>query len=134
MKVARDIPPGQTLSPPLLVTAANPLARKSSAATAATTTTAVSTTSTACTTTASTTNTRSTTSTANTASTTIKQLMQTSQLMQQLPPLSKFSGELSEEGETFEDWLSQFEMVSSVCGWDTAAKLALELGNISILS
>ena len=36
--------PGQTLSPPLLVTAANPLARKSSAATAATTTTAVSTT------------------------------------------------------------------------------------------
>ena len=43
--------------------------------------------------------------------------------MQQLPPLSKFSGEQSEEGETFEDWLSQFEMVSSVCGWDTAAKL-----------
>ena len=92
VKIARDIPPGQTLSPPLLVTAANPLARKpavlvgldctavrgdlrssskskSSAATAATTTTAVSTTGTACTTTASTTNTTSTTSTANTAST-----------------------------------------------------------------
>ena len=46
------------------------------------------------------------------------------QFLQQLPPLSKFNGEQTEEGETFKDWLAQFEMVADVCGWKGQIKLA----------
>ena len=41
-----------------------------------------------------------------------------------LPPIGKFSGEvLQGEGETFKDWIEQFEMIASVPGWDKRAKL-----------
>ena len=40
------------------------------------------------------------------------------------PPLTKFSGdEASADGETFVDWLEQFEMVASLLGWGAQAKL-----------
>ena len=46
-------------------------------------------------------------------------------LAQQLPPLQKFSGEShGEDGETFQDWKVQFEMVTSICKWDPQMKLA----------
>ena len=45
-------------------------------------------------------------------------------LAQQLPPLTKFNGENCDgEGETFQDWIEQFEMVATVCRWDDQAKL-----------
>ncbi len=47
-------------------------------------------------------------------------------LAQQLPPLQKLSGELqglTTEGETFQDWRDQFEMVANVCRWDSQTKL-----------
>ena len=45
-------------------------------------------------------------------------------LAQQLPPLSKFSGEMSDgDIETFQDWFKQFEMIAGVCGWIAQAKL-----------
>ena len=40
----------------------------------------------------------------------------------QVPPLSKFSG--SNENETFKEWHEQFELVATVCGWDSHSKLA----------
>ena len=44
---------------------------------------------------------------------------------QQLPPpLTKFTGDdASSDGETFLDWLEQFEMVASLLGWGEQAKL-----------
>ena len=43
---------------------------------------------------------------------------------QQLPPINKYSGEeLDKEGETFQDWIEQFEMIAQMCGWDNQAKL-----------
>ena len=45
-------------------------------------------------------------------------------LAQQMPPLSKFSGDEREtEGETFRDWIEQFEMVATICEWSDPAKL-----------
>ena len=45
-------------------------------------------------------------------------------LAQQLPPLPKFSGEMNDgDMDTFQDWFEQFEMIASVCGWSTQAKL-----------
>ena len=45
-------------------------------------------------------------------------------LAQQLPPLTKFNGENCDgEGETFQDWIEQFEMVATVCHWDDQTKL-----------
>ena len=46
--------------------------------------------------------------------------MQTSYLLgQQLPPISKFSGEdLDSDGETFLEWVEQFELVAGMCGWN----------------
>ena len=51
--------------------------------------------------------------------------MQTSYLLgQQLPPISKFSGEdLDSDGETFLEWVEQFELVAGMCGWNDQAKL-----------
>ena len=51
--------------------------------------------------------------------------MQTPYLLgQQLPPLSKFSGEdLDGDGETFLEWVEQFELVAGICGWNDQAKL-----------
>ena len=40
----------------------------------------------------------------------------------QVSPLSKFSG--SNENETFKEWHKQFELVATVCGWDSHSKLA----------
>ena len=36
-------------------------------------------------------------------------------IAQQLPPLSKFSGEMADEEETFAEWLEQFEMMAAAC-------------------
>ena len=45
-------------------------------------------------------------------------------LGQQLPPISKFSGEdLEGDGETFLEWVEQFELVADMCGWNDQAKL-----------
>ncbi len=44
---------------------------------------------------------------------------------QHLPPLPKFSGESQGmDGETFQDWRDQFELVASVCTWNPQMKLA----------
>ena len=48
------------------------------------------------------------------------------QLAQNLPPLPKFSGELSDGGfgmDIFQDWLEQFELISNVLNWSSQAKL-----------
>ena len=48
----------------------------------------------------------------------------TALLAQQLPPIGKFTGETdSREGETFEAWHEQFEMVASITHWDPQTKL-----------
>ena len=47
-------------------------------------------------------------------------------LAQNLPPLPKFSGELSDGGfdmDIFQDWLEQFELVANVLSWSSQAKL-----------
>ena len=44
-------------------------------------------------------------------------------MAQQLPPLTKFTGETIDEGETFAEWLEQLEMVATACHWDEPAKL-----------
>ena len=45
-------------------------------------------------------------------------------LAQQLPPIPRFTGEEhSHGGENVEEWLEQFEMVSSLGGWDKRTKL-----------
>ena len=45
-------------------------------------------------------------------------------LAQQIPPLSKFSGEEeADEGESFQAWKEQFDMVAALCGWDNKTKL-----------
>ena len=45
-------------------------------------------------------------------------------LAHQLPPLSKYAGETREEdGETFEDWLEQFELIADLCQWDQSSRL-----------
>ena len=44
-------------------------------------------------------------------------------LAQQLPPLPKFTGEDQGQGETFRDWLEQFELVASLGDWDDKTKL-----------
>ena len=50
--------------------------------------------------------------------------LSTALLAQQLPPIGKFSGESSlADGETFEAWHEQFEMVASVSHWDPQTKL-----------
>ena len=41
----------------------------------------------------------------------------------QLPPLTKFSGEVQGEGKTFEEWAEQFEMVAELCHWDEPTRL-----------
>ncbi len=48
----------------------------------------------------------------------------TALLAQQLPPLSKFSGEdVSEGGETFQEWIEQLEVVAPVAHWDARTTL-----------
>ena len=42
---------------------------------------------------------------------------------QQLPPLSKFTGESAEGGETVIEWLEQLELVAAACHWDESTKL-----------
>ena len=45
-------------------------------------------------------------------------------MAQQLPPLSKFSGERNDgDMDTFQEWIEQFEMIASICGWSVQAKL-----------
>ena len=44
-------------------------------------------------------------------------------LAQQLPPLPKYTGEEQSQGETFRDWLEQFELVASLGEWDEKTKL-----------
>ena len=45
-------------------------------------------------------------------------------LGQQLPPMSKFSGEDKEgDGETFLEWIEQFELVAGICSWNDQARL-----------
>ena len=48
----------------------------------------------------------------------------TALLSQQLPPLPKFGGDnAAEDGETFEEWAEQYELVASACGWGEKTKL-----------
>ena len=55
---------------------------------------------------------------------TYQSALSTALLAQQLPPIGKFSGESSlVDGETFEAWREQFEMVASVSHWDPQTKL-----------
>ena len=50
--------------------------------------------------------------------------LSTALLAQQLPPIGKFNGETNiGEGETFEAWHEQFEMVAAISHWDAQAKL-----------
>lgn len=45
-------------------------------------------------------------------------------LVQQLPLLHMFSGEsVGVDEESFEGWKDQFEMVASICHWDSHTKL-----------
>ena len=45
-------------------------------------------------------------------------------LSQQIPPLPKFSGEDQDgEGETFEDWKEQLELIADACQWNNQARL-----------
>ena len=44
-------------------------------------------------------------------------------LAQQLPPLPKYTGKEQSQGETFQDWLEQFELVASLGEWDEKTKL-----------
>ena len=44
-------------------------------------------------------------------------------LLNQLPPITRFSGEEQSDGETFLDWLEQFESVAQLGGWNGHAKL-----------
>ena len=45
-------------------------------------------------------------------------------MAQRLPPLSKFSGERNDgDMDTFQEWIEQFEMIASICGWSAQAKL-----------
>ena len=45
-------------------------------------------------------------------------------LSSQLPPIPKFTGEgQGTDGETFQEWLEQFEMVADVCQWNDQTKL-----------
>jgi len=44
-------------------------------------------------------------------------------LLNQLPPIMQFSGEEQSDGETFLDWLEQFESVAQLGGWNGHAKL-----------
>lgn len=44
---------------------------------------------------------------------------------QQIPPLPKYAGELEGvDGESFQDWKDQFELVARVCQWDSQMELA----------
>ena len=59
-----------------------------------------------------------------TSHSTLHSSFQAALLAQQMPPLPKFSGEDRDvAGETFRDWIEQFEMVATVCGWSEPAKL-----------
>jgi len=49
---------------------------------------------------------------------TLPSIVHTSQVL----PLSKFSG--SNDNETFKEWHEQFELVATVCGWNSQSKLA----------
>ena len=43
---------------------------------------------------------------------------------QQLPPINKFSREDADgEGESYEDWIEQFEAVANMYQWDMQARL-----------
>ena len=44
-------------------------------------------------------------------------------MLNQLPPITRFSGEEQPDGETFQDWLEQFESVAQLGGWNNHAKL-----------
>ena len=44
-------------------------------------------------------------------------------LLNQLPQIPRFTGEETSDGETFQDWLEQFESVAVLGGWGEHAKL-----------
>ena len=45
-------------------------------------------------------------------------------LGQQVPPINKFSGDdVNGEGDTFLEWVKQFELIAEMCGWNDRAKL-----------
>ena len=44
-------------------------------------------------------------------------------MLNQLPPITRYSGEEQPDGETFQDWLEQFESVAQLRGWNNHAKL-----------
>ena len=44
-------------------------------------------------------------------------------MLNQLPPITWYSGDEQPDGETFQDWLEQFESVAQLRGWNSHAKL-----------
>ena len=44
-------------------------------------------------------------------------------MLNQLPPITRYSGKEQPDGETFRDWLEQFESVAQLGGWNHHAKL-----------
>ena len=49
--------------------------------------------------------------------------LSTALLAQQLPPLPHFRGGDSSSEESFQEWISQFELVAEICRWSKQAKL-----------
>ena len=44
-------------------------------------------------------------------------------ILNQLPHITRYSGEEQPDGETFQDWLEQFESVAQLGGWNSHAKV-----------
>ena len=44
-------------------------------------------------------------------------------MLNQLPHITQFLDEEQPDGETFQDWLEQFESVAQLGGWNNHAKL-----------
>ena len=45
-------------------------------------------------------------------------ISQSTAMFAQLPPIQRFSGEDTEDGETFQEWHEQFEAIAQLAGWD----------------
>ena len=60
---------------------------------------------------------------AATAPVTLLPATYTAPLLSQLPQIPRFSGDETNDGETFQDWLEQFESVATLGGWSEHGKL-----------
>ena len=50
-------------------------------------------------------------------------LLSSASLLSQLPQIPRFHGEEQQDGESFQDWLEQFEAISELGRWDSHCKL-----------